>query len=71
MAQRGPRKRPLRFLYATQVGARPPTFTLFCSDPASVKESYRRYLEKRLRDRFELEGTPVRLQLRARRGAEA
>jgi GTP-binding protein len=67
MAQRGTRKRPLRFLYATQVGVRPPTFVLFCSDPAGVKESYRRYLENRLRERFDLEGTPLRIQLRGRR----
>jgi GTP-binding protein len=71
MAQRGPRKRPLKFFYATQVGQRPPTFVLFCTEPAAVKESYRRYLENRLRERFDLEGAPVRLQLRARRSKEA
>ncbi|HSJ95650.1 MAG TPA: ribosome biogenesis GTPase Der [Myxococcota bacterium] len=70
MAQRGPRKRPLKFFYATQVAQRPPTFVLFCSEPAAVKESYRRYLENRLRERFDLEGTPVRLQLRARRSKD-
>mgnify|MGYP005853324527 CR=1 FL=1 len=70
MAQRGPRKRPLKFFYATQVAQRPPTFVLFCTEPAAVKESYRRYLENRLRERFELEGTPVRIQLRARRSKE-
>jgi GTP-binding protein len=67
MAQRGTRKRPLKFLYATQVGERPPTFVLFCTDPAGVKESYRRFLENRLRERFELAGTPIRIQLRGRR----
>lgn len=71
MAQRGPRKRPLKFFYATQVGQRPPTFVLFCTEPEAVKESYRRYLENRLRERFDLEGTPVRLVLRARRSKEA
>jgi len=71
MAQRGPRKRPLKFFYATQVGQRPPTFVLFCTEPEAVKESYRRYLENRLRERFDLEGAPVRLQLRARRSTEA
>jgi GTP-binding protein len=70
MAQRGPRKRPLKFFYATQVAQRPPTFVLFCTEPSAVKESYRRYLENRLRERFDLEGAPVRLQLRARRGKE-
>jgi GTP-binding protein len=70
MAQSGPRKRPLKFFYATQVGQRPPTFVLFCTEPSAVKESYRRYLENRLRERFDLEGAPVRLQLRARRSKE-
>jgi GTP-binding protein len=67
MAQRGTRKRPLRFLYATQTGVRPPSFLIFCSDPAGVKESYRRFLENRLRERFGLGGTPVRITLRGRR----
>jgi len=67
MAQRGTRKRPLRFLYATQIGVRPPSIVIFCSDPTGVADSYRRYLEKRLRERFELAGTPVRIVLRGRR----
>ncbi len=67
MAQRGPRKRPVRFLYGTQVSTRPPTFTLFCSDPKAVKDTYRRYLENRLRERFGLVGTPIRILLRGRR----
>jgi len=66
MAQKGPRKRRLKFFYATQTGTHPPTFVLFCTDPGSVQPSYRRFLENRLRERFDLEGTPVRLQLRAR-----
>jgi GTP-binding protein len=67
MAQRGTRKRPLKFLYATQVGVQPPSIVIFCSDPSGVKESYRRYLENRLRARFELDGAPLRIQLRSRR----
>jgi GTP-binding protein len=70
MAQRGSRKRPVKFFYATQVGTGPPSFALFCSDPTAVQESYRRFLTNRLREDFELEGIPIRLQLRPRR-AEA
>jgi GTP-binding protein len=66
MAQRGTRKRPLKFFYATQAGTRPPTFVLFCTEPAAVKPAYRRFLENRLRETFELSGTPIRLRLRAR-----
>jgi GTP-binding protein len=67
MAQRGSRRRPLKFFYAAQTGTRPPTFVLFCSEPQSVQESYRRYLEKRLRESFDLHGAALRLRLRARR----
>jgi len=66
MAQRGPRRRPLKFFYATQTAVRPPTFVLFCTEPTAVQPSYRRFLENRLREAFDLEGTPVRLRLRAR-----
>jgi GTP-binding protein len=68
MAQRGPRRKPVRFYYGTQTGTRPPTFLLFCSEPASVQSSYRRFLENQLRESFDLAGTPVRLRLRARPG---
>jgi len=66
MAQRGSRKRPLKFFYATQTGVRPPTFTLFCTEPDAVMPAYRRFLENRLRDAFDFAGTPVRIRLRAR-----
>ena len=67
MAQRGTRKRPLRFFYATQVGVRPPSVVLFCTDPRGVRTSYLRYLENRFRAAFPVAGSPVRLLLRARR----
>jgi GTP-binding protein len=66
MGQRGARKRPIKFFYATQTGTGPPTFTLFCTEPEAVQPAYRRFLENRLRERYGLEGVPVRLRLRAR-----
>ncbi len=66
MAQRGQRKRPMKFFYATQTGVRPPTFVLFCTDPSSLQPAYRRFLENQLRGHFDLAGTPIRLRLRAR-----
>ncbi len=67
MARRGYSKRPIKFFYATQTGVRPPSFVLFCTEPQAIKASYRRFLENRLRESFDLEGTPVRLTLRARK----
>jgi len=69
MAQRGARRRPLKFFYATQLGVTPPTFVLFCTEPRSVLPTYRRFLENRLREEFGFAGTPLRLLLRARRAA--
>jgi len=66
MAQRGHRKRPLKFFYASQTTVRPPTFVLVCTDPDAVQPSYRRFLENRLRESFGFDGIPIRLRLRAR-----
>jgi len=66
MAQSGPRKRLLKFFYATQAAVSPPTFVLFCTEPESVTTAYRRFLENRLRETFDFEGTPIRLHLRPR-----
>jgi len=66
MAQRGRRKRPLKFFYATQTTVRPPTFVLVCTEPKSVQPSYHRFLENRLRESFDFDGVPIRLRLRPR-----
>ncbi len=48
----------------------PPTFVLFASDAKSVHFSYQRFLENRLRDAFDFEGTPLRLIFRERSRVE-
>ena len=57
-------KRRLRLQYATQTGTRPPVFTFWCNAPDLVDDNYERYLENRLREAFDLEGTPIRLKFR-------
>jgi len=59
--------RPVKVLYASQVGVLPPTFALSLSQPTSLHFSYRRYLENRLRAAFGFEGTPIVLKTRIRR----
>ena len=58
-------RRP-KFYYATQAAIEPPTFVLFASDAKSVHFSYQRFLENRLREHFDFEGTPLRLIFRER-----
>ena len=60
----------LKIYYATQVSSRPPTFAFFVNNPRLVHFSYRRYLENRLREAFDFNGVPLRLNFRARREKE-
>ena len=56
----------LRLKYVTQTGTKPPVFTFFANHPRMVDANYERYLENRLRESFDLTGTPVRLRFRAK-----
>ena len=55
-----------RIFYWTQVGASPPTFVAFASEPTAIHFSYQRYLVNRLYEAFAFEGTPLRLVLKKR-----
>jgi GTPase len=61
-AQPGPHG--VRVLYATQAATDPPTFTLFAN--RDVPPTYLRYLERRLREAFDLGQTPVKMRVRRR-----
>lgn len=63
-------KMQLRINYVTQTGSKPPHFTFFANHPSIVDENYRRYLENRLRETFDLEGTPVFLHFKSKSGSE-
>lgn len=53
-----------RILFATQATARPPTFVLFTT--GFLEAGYRRFLERRLRETFGFEGSPIRINVRVR-----
>ncbi len=53
-----------KVLFATQAGTRPPTFVLFTT--GFLEAGYRRYIERKLREEFGFEGSPVRLSVRVR-----
>jgi GTPase len=57
------RRRP-KVLYATQGASDPPTFTLFATQ--ELPETYLRYLERRIREAFDLGPTPMKLRVRRR-----
>ncbi|WP_285033882.1 ribosome biogenesis GTPase Der [Mycolicibacterium sp. lyk4-40-TYG-92] len=59
-----------RILFATQAASRPPTFVLFTT--GFLEAGYRRFLERRLREEFGFEGSPIKINVRVRekRGAK-
>jgi GTP-binding protein len=61
-----PGRKHVRILYAAQTGVAPPTFVFFTNVATEFHFSYQRYLVNRLREQFELEGTPIRLHVRKR-----
>jgi GTP-binding protein len=53
-----------RILFATQAGTRPPRFVLFTT--GFLEASYRRFIERRLREEFGFAGTPIEISMRIR-----
>ena len=56
----------LKIYYITQAKTQPPTFILFVNSEELLKDSYKRYLENKLREAFGFFGTPIRISVRER-----
>jgi len=53
-----------KILFATQAGSRPPHFVLFTT--GFLEDNYRRFIERRLREDFGFDGSPVHISMRIR-----
>ncbi len=54
----------VKIKYVTQLPAKSPAFAFFCNLPQYVKDPYKRFLENRLREKFDFTGCPVRIFIR-------
>ena len=54
----------VKIKFCTQLPTPHPQFAFFCNLPQYVKEPYKRFLENKLRDRFDFEGIPIQLFFR-------
>ena len=54
----------IKFLYATQVRTKPPTFVVFVNRPDMIHFSYERFLMNQLRQHFQLAFTPIKVVFR-------
>jgi GTP-binding protein len=57
----------VKIRYATQTGSAPPRFTIFANRPQDVQESYLRYIENSLRERYDLYGVSLRIRVKSSR----
>lgn len=58
----------VKFYYLTQTRQRPPSFIAFANFPDGVDTAYRRFLAKRIKEKWNLEGVPVRIYAMQRGG---
>jgi GTPase len=54
----------VKIKYVTQLPTATPSFAFFANLPQYVKESYRRYLENKLRESFNFKGVPIQIFFR-------
>lgn len=60
----------LKIYFVSQTGTNPPKFTFRVNNKGLVHFSYERYLENKIRENFDFEGTPITLQFKNRSGDE-
>lgn len=60
----------LKIYFTSQTGIQPPKFTFRVNNKGLVHFSYERYLENKIRENFNFEGTPIVLQFKNRNGEE-
>jgi GTPase len=54
----------VKIKYITQLKTQSPTFVFFCNLPQYIKESYRRFLENKIREHFDFQGNVINLFFR-------
>ncbi len=54
----------IRIKYATQLPTPTPQFAFFVNLPQYIKESYRRYLENKMREQWDFSGVPIQIYFR-------
>ena len=54
----------VKIKYITQLPTASPAFAFFCNHPKYIKDSYRQFLENKIRERWDFSGVPVRVFFR-------
>ncbi|WP_027180109.1 ribosome biogenesis GTPase Der [Maridesulfovibrio bastinii] len=59
------KRRRAKFYYLTQADEEPPTFVFFVSDATLIRDSYKRFLENKLRKMFKIKMAPLGVVFRS------
>jgi GTPase len=59
--------REVKLKYMTQTGTEPPAFVIFANYKDAIKDSHLRFIEKKLREQFGFEGTPLKIFVRPKK----
>ena len=59
--------REVKLKYMTQTGTEPPAFVIFANYKDAIKDSHLRFIEKKLREHFGFEGTPLKIFVRPKK----
>ena len=54
----------IKIKFITQLPTKSPSFAFFCNLPQYIREPYKRFLENRLREKFNFNGVPIQIFLR-------
>jgi GTP-binding protein len=54
----------IKIKFVTQLPTHSPAFAFFCNFPNYIKDSYKRYLENKLRSHYNFQGVPVKMFFR-------
>jgi GTP-binding protein len=54
----------VRIKFVTQLPTHAPAFAFFCNLPQYITDAYKRFIENRLRERFDFEGVPIKIFFR-------
>jgi GTP-binding protein len=56
--------KPVKIKRMMQIPASTPVFVIFCNLPKAIKESYKRFIENKFRERFDFSGVPIQIYFR-------
>ncbi len=54
----------IKIKFVTQLPTHAPSFAFFCNLPQYVKDPYKRFLENKLREKFNFSGVPIQIFMR-------